>query len=118
MGITTSTKEAELVALYDGVLETDWVGRLLDAFEIDHTEPAPLYCDDRAAVALVAGTKVTARQEEVDRHRFEVLPRETPRGAISTRLVDIRRRQCTGSPHKAALGTQDTGASVETRLRS
>ena len=63
--ITTSTCEAEYVALTSGTKECMWMRDLLCEFGCDQGKPTPIYCDNEAAVRISRDTVCHSRTKHV-----------------------------------------------------
>jgi hypothetical protein len=64
--ITTSTAEAETVALSDNMLEVVWLRRLLDELGYPQTSPTRVLVDNSAAVSIANGEGSSRRKKHWD----------------------------------------------------
>lgn len=82
--IATSTKEAELVAMYEGIKDAEWVARLMTSF-VTHATPITALCDNQTAVGLVQSTKRTH-----EKRRFIDIPLKYARAVYhDTKTVNV-----------------------------
>jgi hypothetical protein len=51
--VAVSTTESELIALSEGVKESEWFGQLLSELGFKQTEPIIIRCDSKSAIAVV-----------------------------------------------------------------
>jgi hypothetical protein len=54
-GVTNSTMEAELIAMYTGAKEGERMQKILQAFKVDQPTPVPLLCDNWTTVGKITG---------------------------------------------------------------
>ena len=68
--VSTSSAEAELRALAQGIKEELWLKRVLDEIQVNVDLPLKLYCDNKAAISMALNPIQHERSKhvEIDRH--------------------------------------------------
>ncbi|KAI0504589.1 hypothetical protein KFK09_015541 [Dendrobium nobile] len=69
--VSRSSTESKYKALAAATVDTIWLKRLLTDFQIPHTQPIDLYCDNTSAIALANNPVFHARTKHIEiDHRF------------------------------------------------
>jgi hypothetical protein len=103
--VTTSSTEAELLALSQTAKEAIYMSRLLSALQVEIDEPLTVECDNRQTIRLLIeeATRLQTKLRHVDIHSHW-LRQEVQRGAIHIKWQETKQMMADGLTK--ALGNQ------------
>ena len=92
--VSTSTLEAEYVAMAEAAKEAKWLSGLMD--EIGwRKKPTTLYCDNQGALTLAENPGIHARTKHIEvQHHF--IQKQVERGEIRLIYVQSANQHCKG----------------------
>ena len=95
--VTTSSTEAELLALTQTAKEAIWLGRLFRALLLELDEPLTIQCDNRQTIRLVSeeSAKLQTKLRHVDIHNHW-LRQEHSAGRVRTEWVETSKMVADG----------------------
>jgi hypothetical protein len=105
--VTTSSTEAELLALSQTAKEAIYMSRLLKALSLELDEPLAIECDNRQTIRLLAeSAKLQTKLRHVDIHSHW-LRQEVQRGAITLTWQESKKMMADGLTKALSRGPFD-----------
>ena len=105
--VTTSSTEAELLALSQMVKESICLSRLLKALSIEIDEPLAIKCDNRQTIRLLAeSAKLQTKLRHIDIH-LHWLRQEVQRGSITLMWQESKKMMADGLTKALSRGPFD-----------